>query len=295
VGNGTGAFVWAGDIRTPSWTISAVSADFNGDGKLDVAAASGNQVNLFMGNGDGTFEIKPAFACGSDTRAIAAGDLNADGVTDIAVTTQGAGVTVFLGRGDGTFAPGLDYMVGPNPYGCVILDVNSDGRLDIAVAEDKFVHILLGNGDGTFVEDMSYPLPSYARDLASGDFDRDGTPDLAVNYFSSNIVTVLMNVGRVAAVSSNPSADPTTLLPLSPNPARGRMSIPFSLHQDGPVRLSILDLQGRSVSVLADGPLPAGRHQFNWDGASAGRPPGVYYARLEWTGGSAVRRFALLR
>ncbi|MGH7731472.1 MAG: FlgD immunoglobulin-like domain containing protein, partial [Candidatus Eiseniibacteriota bacterium] len=69
----------------------------------------------------------------------------------------------------------------------------------------------------------------------------------------------------------------------------------------GEVRLEIFDPQGRIVSTLATGPLPAGRHARTWDARDrSGRlaPAGVYLARLSsfpgGAAGMATRRFVVL-
>jgi flagellar hook capping protein FlgD len=69
----------------------------------------------------------------------------------------------------------------------------------------------------------------------------------------------------------------------SPNPARGPLGLRFTLPEDAPVTLAIMDVNGRRVRGLASGSLPAGEHVVNWDLRDAdGRPvrSGVYFARL---------------
>jgi len=87
-----------------------------------------------------------------------------------------------------------------------------------------------------------------------------------------------------------------TWLAAGPNPAHGALRLTFALAQDGPVRLSVYDAQGRNVATLADGPFTAGRHEVGWNGASGSRGlrSGVYYARLEAGGRALVRRFAIV-
>lgn len=109
-------------------TVSAphfVAADFNGDGKLDLAVRYGihvhvnppcgpftipcgdsasDDINVFMGNGDGTFTgggIVASFAH-IDLGNLGAGDFNADGRLDLVIPRFGTGV-LELGHGDGTF------------------------------------------------------------------------------------------------------------------------------------------------------------------------------------------------
>ncbi len=90
----------------------------------------------------------------------------------------------------------------------------------------------------------------------------------------------------------------TTLEPPWPNPFNPRTRLAFTLAESGSVRLTIVDVRGRSVRILADGSYPAGRHLLTWDGTdTAGRPAatGVYLAVLETRYGRLVRKLTLLR
>jgi hypothetical protein len=84
---------------------------------------------------------------------------------------------------------------------------------------------------------------------------------------------------------------------VTPNPSRGRVSLAARIPSAGDVNLEILDLQGRRVRQLDRGPLAAGEREFSWDGTTAdGRPaaPGLYFARLVWTGGLAQAKILLV-
>lgn len=79
-----------------------------------------------------------------------------------------------------------------------------------------------------------------------------------------------------------------------PSPGSAPLHVAFALPREAQVKLSILDLQGRVVEVLADGLLPAGRHERSWSGRlGGGTPAGVYFARLQADGRSWVRRVVI--
>ncbi len=152
LGNGDGTFTLASGSPIPLGnSLSAiVTADFNGDGKLDCAVtdSGGNTVLILLGNGDGTFGTPTTIPVGTQPNAIVAGDFNNDGKLDLAVANYVDGtVTLLLGTGDGTFTPssGSPYMAGRGPYQIVAADFNGDGKLDLAVVNlaDGTVSILL--------------------------------------------------------------------------------------------------------------------------------------------------------
>lgn len=152
LGNGDGTFTPAsGSPISLGQKLSViVVADFNGDGKLDIAVtdSSANAVYILLGNGDGTFGPPSMIAVGNDPDAIVTGDFNNDGKLDLAIANFSDNtVTLLLGHGDGTFAQALGspYAVGKGPTQLATADFNGDGKLDLAVANltDGTISILL--------------------------------------------------------------------------------------------------------------------------------------------------------
>jgi hypothetical protein len=187
-----------------------VAADFNNDGKLDLATAdfTSQDVSILLGKGGGTFRRAHQFSTTLGPSALAVGDFNGDGNLDIAVTEYGLSsseLAIFLGKGDGTFVGGPVYTSVSLPYGITAADFNGDGHLDLAVANNgtNTVAVMLGNGDGTFQKPYAYHAPLPERVLAV-DLNGDGHPDLAVlAYCGSNpktcksgAVEVFMNKGH---------------------------------------------------------------------------------------------------
>jgi hypothetical protein len=81
------------------------------------------------------------------------------------------------------------------------------------------------------------------------------------------------------------------LAPITPNPARGAARVLFAVPRASWVKIAVLDVQGRTVAVLAEGERPAGRHEVRWD--ASGQPAGFYFVRFEGGGRRLVRRVAL--
>jgi hypothetical protein len=175
----------------------AFGADFNADGKLDLAIASGpvccgqlGPVTILLGNGDGTFTQGESItvSTGSGTgvaAAIALADFNGDHKPDIAVSDGVNGYTwIYLGNGDGTFKLANTQKYGGNSL--VAGDFNADGKQDVAYASGyesggTAVGLFLGNGNGT----LNPPIVvtgNYTSGLAVGDFYNDRIQSLAALY-----------------------------------------------------------------------------------------------------------------
>lgn len=83
-----------------------------------------------------------------------------------------------------------------------------------------------------------------------------------------------------------------------PNPFNPRTLVLYATPSVGHVRLSIYDVRGRLVTVLVDGPLPAGEHETAWDGRDAGGravPGGVYFARVAADGQTTTCKMTLVK
>jgi hypothetical protein len=82
-----------------------------------------------------------------------------------------------------------------------------------------------------------------------------------------------------------------------PNPTSGPARLDFAVPHDSRVSLILYDMQGRRVTTLVDGVLPAGRHQAVWNGTTGGRsaPAGIYFLRLRAEGVDLRRRLIVTR
>src|SRR6476660_4685855 len=95
---------------------AVVTADFNGDGRLDLATANAgdNTVSVLLGNANGTFQPAQNSATGVYPQSLAVGDFNADGKLDLATANTGD-VSVLLGNGNGTFQAPANIGIGSDP------------------------------------------------------------------------------------------------------------------------------------------------------------------------------------
>jgi hypothetical protein len=187
-------------IAIPAGPWSVATADFNGDGKLDMAVAneSLDTVDILLGNGDGTFRNPVEYATGHGPQFVVTGDFDHDGNLDLAICNVfDHTVSILLGNGDGTFKAHKDYATGGTADVVTTGDFSRDGKLDLLVTNfaANTVSVLLGNGDGTFQAPVTYATGTNPNWTAVGDFNGDSKLDLAVSNSTDGTVSILLGNG----------------------------------------------------------------------------------------------------
>lgn len=267
LGNGDGTFTAAAGspVTVGNTPTAVVLADFNGDGRLDLAVANSTDqsVSILAGNGDGTFTTVSSVPA-TNAFALAAGDFNADGRLDLAVSNSGTSfITILLGNGDGTLT------AAPSPaatsgYAIAAADLNGDGKLDLAVSYRAGlpVSILLGDGDGTFSAVSAccgtFFEQTITNNMAVGDFNGDGKLDLDLS-FESDLGTIagfeIIMLGNGDGTFS--STDFSMLLP-------PRVGTPVfaDFNGDGKIDLADSGSAFNDLSVLLQSPPPSSLPDF---------------------------------
>lgn len=185
---------------------AVAAADFNNDGRLDLATANfgDNTVCVLLGNANGTFQPAQTSAAGSYPHSLAVGDFNADGQLDLATANDDIyDISILPGNGDGTFAAGLPQSIGSDSYPVAVAtgDLNADGKLDLVVTSEddwlvaQYVSVLLGHGDGSFAPAANYgPYSGFPGSPALADVNSDGNADVVVTA-DTGLVRVLLGNG----------------------------------------------------------------------------------------------------
>jgi hypothetical protein len=220
LGNGDGRFQPPAtyDIASGGQSLPgcAAVADFNNDGRPDIAVTngligtSGGTISILLNKGDGTF--LPAVKVNSNTSPICltSADLNADGNQDLWVGGNGSSA-VLLGKGDGTFQAPQIYQIGlGDTQGVAVGDLNGDGLQDLlgvaltgggpSSQPPSSVGVLLNQGNANFGPSpfgtvTLYPVGSLGATIVLGDFNHDGNLDAAVTNFGTNDISILLGNG----------------------------------------------------------------------------------------------------
>jgi hypothetical protein len=189
------SFTPAGSYPAGTDPQGVITADLNGDGRLDLAAAnpSTDTLSVMLASADGTFAAPLSIATGTGPRSVAVGDFNEDGTLDLA-TANGADLSILIGNGDGAFGAPGNISIGSDPASIAVGDFNGDGKLDLGVASNSVYYwpeygygmyfaqanVLLGNGDGSFAAPISNWIDyGYHTSAAVADLNGDGIQDFA--------------------------------------------------------------------------------------------------------------------
>ncbi len=233
--------------------------------------SANGSIDLSVAGGDSPYTY--AWSTGPTTQDISGLAPGAYSVT----VTGASGCTAFLGVVIGAPQYNIVSSAGANgsiaPLGTVVVDCGDDTMFVISPDTGfTFDQLLVDSAPAT-------PAASFPFTHVTGSHTIHATFKAEVTAVEEAIPTDF-GLGRV-----------------SPNPATGTMWLKFAVPRESAVRVSVVDLQGREVAMLASGSYPAGWHELLWNGRT-GRgpaPTGMYIVRFQAAGRNLLRRFVLTR
>lgn len=253
-GSGGGALAAPAGFTVGDSARSIAIADFDLDGRPDLAIACGDSHAVFVLLNTTAFAPGGALAPGA-TLALAdqplgvgAADLDRNGTADVVAAVAGNSandqLTIFPGNGSGGFAAAASLALPPltTPNSIAVADFNRDGLPDLAAAGQNAdnVSVFLGSGGGAFGPATTSSVGDFPAGVAAGDFNRDGIVDLAVPNSGGNTVSILLGGGAGTFGAATDFA-----------------SGPFSLavatadfDRDGKLDLAVANRDSGNVSVL---------------------------------------------
>jgi len=188
-------------------------ADFNGDGRSDIAISSDSNgqrtIGVFIGYGNGSFENqKKSFSGGTtNVQYMIVGDFNGDRNQDMTIAYRNLQILkVFLGHDDGTLSETARLMLESTPEAghVVVKDFNKDGYSDIAMVIDAPYSVIIfsGNGNGQFQNyTISFTnLYGESFSISAGDFNNDNYQDIIITYSYSMSFDIFLNTGQCNSI-----------------------------------------------------------------------------------------------
>ena len=285
----------------PYWSVVA---DFDGDGKPDVAVgnAGNNSVSILRNTSTsgtittGSFAAKVDFTTGTTPHGIAVGDLDGDGKLDfVAPNWQSSTISVFRNTSttgainSASFAAKVDFTAGTNPSTVSIADLDGDGRPDLIVpnygSNTVSVYRNIGTGGsvttGTFAGKVDFIAGSGPMEAVVADLDGDGKPDMAVTNKLANTVSVFRNTSTTGTMSFSSKVD----LTLGSGPYG---VVAADMDGDGKLDLVVTNSGSNTVSVLRNvstsGTITTASFSTRVDFATGSAPADMAVADLDGDG-----------
>jgi hypothetical protein len=238
LGNGDGTFQAPKTVATGQQQILLAVADFDHDGKADLAIGVASSVQIMLGQGDGKFTMagSSSTANGYNVNRAWAVDVNGDSTPDLIVTSLGPLVrcglfgycpsteeSVFLSVGKG--ALGAEQVINVSSP-VAVGDFDGDGKLDIAGRSGSYPFptkflIYPGNGDGTFASPITLPNPGNVA--VAADLNGDQLTDFVLLNPSANDVAVVLNstpdfsmIASAKTLTLSPGSEATDSISVTP-------------------------------------------------------------------------------
>ncbi len=273
-------------LTTQAGPTRLVSADLNGDGKLDLAVVNktSSSLEVFRNTskpGAINFAAPAAIPTPLSPTDLAVGDVNRDGRPELFVASSAGGrVTVYpnsssVGQlAQSSFDGSFDIAAGTEPSGVRIGDLDGDGFVDIA-APNRFdgiggnkITLFRNTGSSapvtfaSFVPAGTLNTPPGPLTLRTADLDRDGRLDLLTSNTGDNSVSAFRNLGSPGSFLFAPRKDFHSVL-------APRLLGIGDVDGDGLPDLAVADESGDSVRVYKNTSPPGGGANLAFEHAAA--------------------------
>ncbi|MES2701542.1 MAG: FG-GAP-like repeat-containing protein [Bacteroidota bacterium] len=302
----SGSFTTHETFATGSNPYSVAIGDIDGDGKPDLAVANygSNTVSVYRNTSSSgsiptiSFDEEVTFAAGSQPTSVAIGDIDGDGMPDLATANLNSNtISVFRNTSSsgsitsGSFATQVTFATGSNPRSVAIGDIDGDGKPDLAVANlgSNTVSVYRNTSSsgsittGSFATQVTFATGSSPYSVVIGDIDGDGKPDLAVANQGSNTVSVFRNTGSSGSITTGSFATQVTF-------ATGTQPYNVAIGDidgDGKPDLAVANNSSGTVSVLrntSSGSITTGSFATQVTFATGSNPQGVAVGDIDGDG-----------
>jgi len=230
-------------------------ADFDGDGKLDLAVTSNSAQQIVILKNSSTpgsisFTTALSLNTASYSNSVAIGDIDGDGRPDILAPISDVGALyIYLNVSSGgaiNFSPPKKFPAGGAANGIAIGDLNGDAKIDIVISNPRAdsVSLFLNRSSvGTLsLRRQDFPATHSPSDVALGDFNRDGRLDVVASSDTGDLA-ILRNRATPSGLSLDldvaPESGPGTFLP-----------VVGDIDGDGHLDIALSNHLGSTVSVL---------------------------------------------
>ncbi|MGC9364019.1 MAG: InlB B-repeat-containing protein [Fidelibacterota bacterium] len=151
---------------------------------------------------------------------------------------------------------------------------------------------------------MDYSLENGYVQLIGNDFGdsyvtTEPTCDLAIPYSYEQVLDdaenlpALLPVNPITALSETPKLPAAFSLTHYPNPFNGVLTVQFAIPEATALTVSIYNLAGREIAILASGDYRAGKYQIRWEAAAYSS--GIYLVRLRAADTDITRKVVFLK
>jgi hypothetical protein len=272
LGNGDGTFTPGSGVAIPPPIYDLDLKDVNRDGVLDVVIAAGS-IKIVHGNANGTLgSVTTLSAPISFCQTLSVADFNRDGFLDIQANESNV-LYVIWGSASSPYTTWATTNMIFTPFNVEVGEAEGNGEPYLYITRNtEWLEIVKVAPNGALTVVGSYPVTATPQGLALDDMDRDGILDVVTVGADGSFVSVsLHGTSTITGVEpTSPASVPAAALGQNaPNPFNPKTEIRFALGEEDRVRLSVHDVHGRVVAILAEGILPAGSHRVPWTGKNA--------------------------